>query len=142
MYIELDSSAEKSFSTLLIKTNTTFSKKMMTKKKVYFEVKIQKQKSFEQLMSEFIEQICRGNQVFFSTNNSNLQFNKKIDLVGFCKEESIYLNIEIKRDSTILFIGNDANEMFLLSKEQRYENINNFKEILPSFIRFTHYDYD
>lgn len=53
--------------------------------------------------------------MFFSTNNSNLQFHKKLDLVGFVKEESIYLDIEIKENSTVLFIGNDANEMFILS---------------------------
>lgn len=29
----------------------------MIKKKVYFEVRIQKEKDFEQLMNEFIEQI-------------------------------------------------------------------------------------
>lgn len=142
MYIELNFSDEKDFSNLLIKNNKIFSKKKMTKKKVYFEVIIQKEKDFEQLMDEFIEQICRGNQVLFSTNNSNLQFDKKIDLVGFRKEESIYVNIEIKENSTVLFIGNDANELFLLSKEQQYENMNHLKKILPSFLQYTHYDFD
>lgn len=142
MYIELNCSDEKDFSNLLIKNNKIFSKKKMTKKKVYFEVRIQKEKDFEQLMDEFIEQICRGNQVLFSTNNSNLQFDKKIDLVGFRKEESIYVNIEIKENSTVLFIGNDANELFLLSKEQQYENMNHFKKTLPSFLQYTHYDFD
>lgn len=60
MYIELNCSDEKDFSNLLIKNNKIFSKKKMTKKKVYFEVRIQKEKDFEQLMNEFIEQICRG----------------------------------------------------------------------------------
>lgn len=78
----------------------------------------------------------------FSTNNSNLQFDKKIDLVGFRKEESIYVNIEIKENSTVLFIGNDTNELFLLSKEQQYENMNHLKKILPSFLQYTHYDFD
>jgi len=80
--------------------------------------------------------------VFFSTNNSNLQFHKKLDLVGFVKEETIYLDIEIKENSTVLFIGNDANEMFILSNEQQFENSNHFKKILPSFVQFTQYDYD
>lgn len=80
--------------------------------------------------------------MFFSTNNSNLQFHKKLDLVGFVKEESIYLDIEIKENSTVLFIGNDANEMFLLSNEQQFENSNDLKKILPSFVQFTQYDYD
>lgn len=142
MYMELNRSDEKEFSNLLTKTNTAFSKKMSPKNKIYFEVKIQERRDVEKLMDEFIEQICLGNQVFFSTNNSNLQFHKKLDLVGFVKEESIYLDIEIKENSTVLFIGNDANEMFILSNEQQFENSNHFKKILPSFIQFTQYDYD
>ncbi|MGE7625258.1 hypothetical protein ACQKMD_20255 [Viridibacillus sp. NPDC096237] len=142
MYIELDNSDEKEFENQLIKNNNIFVKKITTKSKTYFEVTIQKLIDFEKIMDDFIYQICLGNQVLFSTNNSNLQFNKKIDVIGFSKVEIIHVDITIRENTSVIFIGNDANEMFLLSKNKQYANIDNLKNLLPDFVQFTHQDVD
>jgi len=142
MYMELNEDDEKDFENQLIQKNIDFIKKINTKNKCLFEIIIREPMDFKKIMDEFIYQICLGNQVFFSTDKSNLQFFEKNNVVGFSKSEVIYTDIKIKKDTSVLFIGNDANEMFLLTKKVGFANIKEVESLLPSFIQFTHRDFE
>lgn len=53
----------------------------------------------------------------------------------------IEIELSVAEVSSVLLIGNDANEIFVLSKKKQFADINNLKEILPDIVEFKHQDF-